>query len=99
MNPLMKFDLERAWNCNMSLKFAVKRAALANIGKDTVVKFWRDSARKLGYWGSYPIPKVQGRGTPSSGYYAEWLGITGQGALLKQICLTEKVERKEKNGK
>ena len=79
------FDLKRAWNCNMRLRHAVKRAAMDNVPKATVVKFWRDSAKKLGYWGSYGIPKVKGRGTPMTESYSDWLGLTGHGALLRKI--------------
>lgn len=87
------FDLERAWNCNMRLKAAVCRAAIDGIDKTTVVKFWRDSAHKLGYWGSYTIPKA-----PRNPYYdsipevrteyTDWKGTTGPGKMLLNIINT-----------
>ena len=89
------FNLERAWNCNMRLRAAVRRAAMDGISKATVVKFWKASARKLGYWGSYKIPKVA-----KNPYYADqpevhteytdWKGTTGPGRLLLDILHAEK---------
>ena len=82
------FDLKRAWNCNMRLKAAVRRAAKEGISKETVVKFWRDSARKLGYWGSYPISKVKNNPLTKSTKataYTDWKGETGAGLMLRQI--------------
>lgn len=84
------FDLERAWNCNMRLKFAVKRAAMCNIPKQVVVNFWRESARKLGYSGSYPKPLLKQNCSLSRdeiiakysvhtgmfGNYAQWHGLS-----------------------
>ena len=93
----MPFDLKQAWNCNMSLKNAVKRAAAEDISKEQVVKFWRDSAHKLGYWGSYPNPKLGRSPAPSRneliakytvhtgmfGNYASWCGTTVSAVLRK----------------
>jgi len=81
------FDLKRAWNCNMSLKTAVKRAEAEGISKSTVVKFWRDSAHKLGYWGSYPIAKTKGNGYKSRAaiieQYSTYVGMFGTYAAWK----------------
>lgn len=80
------FDLKRAWNCNMRLKFAVKRAALSGISKQTVVAFWKQSARTLGYWGSYPIPKVKSNPVANDeqpDWYRQWKGEIGAGAKLR----------------
>lgn len=84
------FDLERAWNCNMRLKSAVRRAAMDGISKATVVKFWRDSAHKLGYSGSYTIPKVVKNPYYDSApttrtSYTDWKGTTGTGRDLLDI--------------
>lgn len=96
IKEIIMFSLERAWNCNMRLKFAVKRAAAEGISKETVVKFWKDSARKLGYSGSYPITKLKGKfptrneliqkytvHTGMFGSYAEWCGSSVSAVLVK----------------
>lgn len=86
------FDMERAWNCNMRLKTAVKRAALVGISKDEVVAFWRKSARELGYWGSYPNPlhkmlkkNAHLRDNNQPDWYRAWKGEIGAGAQLREI--------------
>lgn len=82
------FDLKRAWNCNMKLKTAVRRAEADGISKETVVKFWRESARKLGYWGSYSIPKFKANSlfeNEEPEWYKNWKGEAGAGLELKQI--------------
>ncbi|MGF1781121.1 hypothetical protein [Vibrio fluvialis] len=87
------FDLKRAWNCNMKLKFAVRRAAAEGISKEEVVKFWRESARKLGFWGSYPIDKPKRNplsADESPDWYKRWKGEIGEGLQLRQILADRK---------
>lgn len=78
----------------MRLKHAVRRAAADGISKETVVKFWRDSARKLGYWGSYPNPKrnpLTKRDEPE--WYRKWKGEIGAGAELRAIVQAQRNNR------
>lgn len=50
--------LETAWSTNMRLKNVV-RYMEGRYTKQEVVQFWRDSAKKLGYSGSYPVLKLK----------------------------------------
>jgi hypothetical protein len=58
---IMAFDLTREYNSGSRLKSIVKRAAHYGVSKGTVVKFFKEAARKYGYSGMIPVYKDEAR--------------------------------------
>ena len=69
--------LRQQWNSGSKLRDAVRRLALKGIPKQEVVKFFRNTARDIGYSASLPVPPIQGRRPTRDEVISEYSGVVG----------------------
>ena len=63
---------------------------------ETVVGFYKNTARQVGYSGSLAIPKTKGNPSPRSELsdsYLRWRGDIGAGLQLRLLCEAQKEAR------